>query len=153
MLLTALLLAAAAPVKCNLAGAHYVLRGAPGITASFERVPREQSMNGLMFVIRTAKPRHTFRFTHESGNGSGITDHMVAVGDEGDPETLGGDPLDILAARADYSFNTSQGWESNSPAPAHLFLPGLQGAMWYETPATQRVDAPIAFFDLVRCGR
>lgn len=156
----ALVLAAAvsgsAPA-CPLEKAVYGLRDAPAITARFEpRTPTPDWPADVQMLLRAKAG--TYVFLPYSGNGQGVATHLASVNDPAHPpgpDEAKGRPLgdlDYLVADATYRFDQSFRPKRGAVAPAHLFLPGLQNALWYQASEGHREGAPMAFFDLKACG-
>jgi hypothetical protein len=151
-------LLAGPPQACALERADYVLRGSDGVTARFDtRAPTPDWPTDVTFSIHSAKTGATITFLPYSGNGQGVTGHLASVQDPAappGPDTVQGRPtgdLDYLAADATYRFDQGFIARAGRPAPAHLFLPGLQAALWYRRDDAQREGVPMAFFDLAGC--
>lgn len=157
MTMVAALTAAAAVLgACPLDRAVYQLRDDPGMTARFEaRTPSRDWPAKVGFSIHSSKTGATYVFVPYAGNGRGVTTHLASVEDldhPPDPDSAKGRPLgdlDYLAADPSYRFDQGFYAETAKVAPAHLLIPGMQGALWYG--AAKREEVPLAFFDLVGC--
>lgn len=146
------------PPACAVERAGYVLRGSDGVTARFDRrTPTPDWPADVTFTIHSAKTGVTIAFLPFSGNGQGVTGHLASVRDPvapASPEIAEDRPvgdLDYLAADATYRFDQGFIARAGQPAPDHLFLQGLQAALWYRRDHALREGVPMAFFDLAVC--
>jgi hypothetical protein len=162
-----MLVAAASLQSCPVEQAHYVLRTAPDITASFKDVDTPIAADGiddwpshLAFRIHMARSNRTYWFlpwpggTDDLQNLESTTD-ITAPGwkppnlDDG-PRPLG--DFDYIGTDAGYNVIDDIPHRGGI-APAHILIPGLGDALWHQTPMVKPRDgAPKQFFDLVACG-
>jgi hypothetical protein len=170
-MLTALLLAAAAPPPCPIDRAVYRLNGAPQFTAGFARQDRrDRAVSDLVLWLNT--PKRTYWFSFGSPNGYGGTylapeiDPRVSAGlsDEEEREAAAkmrlAEPLSLPfdAFAADLSaFGAPP--QASDKAPALLFARALGPVLWYSPgelaggdSAAQPESMPIGLFEAAGCG-
>ena len=154
---------AAVTAHCPIERAHYSLRTAPAITASFRDVaPDAQDWPAhLAFGVTDAKSGRTFWFLPWPGGTDDLqnlasTKDVTAPGwrppspDDG-PRPLG--DLQLVITDAAYSVIDDIP-RAGGVAPAHILVPELGDRLWHGVMNGDfvRVVAPKQFFDLVRCG-
>jgi hypothetical protein len=161
-LLTFAVLSSAA-ASCPLERAHYVLRTAPGFTATFRQVAVSSDWPaGVALVVRSAGSGRDHDFLPYQGNGVGTFGHFASTHDVAQPGWTPPGPddskarplgdLDYMLLDAAYGIRPEPTLRRGASAPAHLLIPGLQHALWYRTPTDDRESAPTAFFDLTGCA-
>jgi len=156
---------AASALSCNVEQAHYTLRTAPDITATFRALkPRAGSVGAddwpshLALSIHLAKTNRTYWFLPEP-DGTAHLQHFASTTDvtapdwkppssDGGPRPLG--EIDYVATDANYKVIDAVP-RLGDLAPTHILFAGLGEALWYRTPWDRRDGAPKQFFDLAAC--
>lgn len=165
-LLLAASLAAGAP-HCSAEHAVYGLRGAPSVTAGFARQRVQVNFaSDLFFWMETEGRRRWFSLNAPNGYGGAYLTpdrDPATISDaerEGDTPPPAEEPpqvdFDMFDTQYDVIDNVPQ---SNSAAPAHLYIRGLGPLLWYNPaaaangdPSAEAIAIPIAMYDLTRCG-
>lgn len=154
----------AATVACPSEHAHYILRGAPQVTARFTKVDSGPDWpSGLALATTFGATGNTYWWLPWNGGTDGkqnvaSTTDVAAPGwrppspDDG-PRPHG--DLEYLGADASYTILDGVP-EAGKPAPAHFMLAGL-GRRLYGPGYGDPEDEPGStdtkqFFDLVECG-
>ncbi|USI71455.1 hypothetical protein [Sphingomonas morindae] len=150
---------AADAARCTLAGSRYSLRHDQAVRAGFVKDGRADG--SLRFFILSKKTGRTYWFHPElPGSGAGPsgllsydTEQFTAQG-----VRLGGAryfdkavDLAVIVADAHYDISSAQVFSENAMAPAHLLIPDLHAALWYDTAPNAREDIALSFFDLDGC--
>src|SRR3954454_10322165 len=161
------LAAAIASLSCTVERAHYSMRTAPDITASFRDVNTARAANGwddwpshVAFRIHMGKTNRTYWFLPWPG-GTDDLQNLASTTDveapdwkppspDGGPRPLG--DFNYIATDARYNVIDSIPHRGGK-APAHILIPRLGDALRHPVAARNPRDrAPKQFFDLVGCS-
>lgn len=147
------LLLAASISTCVIENARYELRGAPGVTASFEPVRSTVDWPaGLALRVSVAKSGRSYWFLPWQGGTDGRT-NLAWVREAGSPIQIQSVRRDMEFFATDAAYNLSPGTpRAGGPAPTHLLLPDLPDLAWHSTTDSNRDGLPRAFFDLRGCS-
>ena len=145
---------------CPAERAHYVMRGASGITAEFRAIDSGKDWpSNLVFAIHVRASGRSYWFLPWDG-GTDYGQHLASTSDparkdwiapspDGGPRPLG--DLDYIATDRRYNVIGAAPMRG-VPAPAHILLPGLGDALWHGPKPESRDSVPKQFFDLMRCS-
>jgi hypothetical protein len=142
---------------CPLERAHYSLRGAPTVTARFREIGKYPGwITNVALQIDFQKEGDHFWWLFDEGsarylNMISTTDIDKAGWQPPSEQNNGRRPLGekhVWFADGAYNLNYNAP-KSGDVAPAHIFIPDFEEAMWYEV--EPRRGVPTAFFDLIRC--
>lgn len=151
-----------AALHCKVDHARYALRTAPDITATFAPVESGRDWpSQLAFRLHLGATGRTYWFLPWNGGTDG-RQHLASTTDVASPGWTPPSPddgprpigdTDYLGMDASYAVLDSVP-KRGGRAPAHILLPNLGAALWYQPQMLDPRDtAPRQFFDLVACGR
>jgi hypothetical protein len=155
-----LIAAAVAAISCPIEQAHYVMRGAPDVTAGFVKIASNPDWpSGLVYRITFRSSGRHYDFLPWNG-GSDEQQHMAWVTDADKPGFVLPSPDggpgrhgDIAYIGTDADYNVLGAAPNHKDtAPAHILLPDLRRIVWYSN-LSARDGAPKQFFDLVGCAK
>lgn len=133
---------------CPATGAHYRLLADPGYRITLEPSPEPDTASDLRLHLHAPQAQHSFTFV--IANGYGHTRLLRLPYDEQDEIPLPG----FFAFTADMA-TLDNPPQSDTPAPAWLFVPDLGPALWYEPHdednSGPRNYMPTAMFRLEPC--
>ena len=155
----ALLVAAMAGLSCPVDTAEYVLRGDPGVTASFRPVDSGPDWpSGLALWIRIARTGQDSWWLPWNG-GTDDKQNLASTSDvmapgwrppspDGGPRPAG--DIEYIGMNRDYDVADAVP-RRGERAPAHFLLPHLGEALWYHGKPPHADRPGKRFFDLVAC--
>lgn len=169
-LVVALLAAMAVPAdarqaRCRANGAHYVLQGAPHVTALFRGAGSQAtSASDLVFQIRTAPDREYLFLIHQAQGFGRMT--LEPVSHPGRTEGYRYRPLPQPDGEPPLFFHTfdlrlatlNDPPNEGEEAPRYIFVPDVAQRLWYDPasltdrPGIERETVPVGMFRRVHCG-
>jgi len=157
MLPLLLMAAAASSGSCPIERAHYALRADRSITAEFHPTQRNDDWPaGITFAVHVAKTAHNYWWLPWNGGTDGRQNIRLTRLRKGASSPLEMGPhADLEFWTTDSSYRFLDGVpKAGGAAPAHIFVPLLNRALfYYSMPEGNADNVPRAFFDLVSCGK